>query len=360
MMSQPFIQSENEPLVLARIEKNIGWITLNREKALNSLNQEMVSVLSAALKDWAVNPEVKFVIIQGKGRAFCAGGDVRNFYYAHKEGNLKETYQFFKDEYSLNHFIKFYPKPYISLINGYCMGGGMGISMHGSHRIVTENARLAMPETTIGFFPDVGGTYFFSRLPKNLGVYLGLTGALLTPEDSVYTGLATHFILASQLEELITRFQSIQFTSSPLNQIDSLLQQYASSPGSSQIERHSDGIDRLFNQTSMKDLLNSLEKENTDFTRQTLEILKTKSPTSLKVVLKALRLAKELSFKDCIKLEYRLALEFIKRVDFAEGVRALLIDKDKTPQWNPSSLAQVSSQAVDAYFAPRDDELNLE
>jgi len=346
-------QHEHITPVIVEIENGIGWITLNREKALNSLNDEMVCLLSQALQDWEKDSSVHAVIVQGKGRAFCAGGDIRNFYHNKQTGHLEKSERFFKDEYRLNKYIGNYGKPYISLIDGINMGGGMGISIHGSHRLVTENARLAMPETTIGFHTDVGASYFLSRLQDNLGIYLGLTGVHIKGEDALFAGLVTHYVESHRLSKIIASLKKDRVSKeSFLPYMESLLKTHSSPPPHSFLKENLSIIRSCFAATTIDAILENLLNNGSPFATQTYEELKTKSPSSLRVVLQALLNAQHLDFSDCMTQELRLSHAFIQRHDFAEGVRALLIDKDKNPRWQPSTLQEVTPDMVQSYFKP--------
>lgn len=355
--SQTASPQAQEPIIIGEVKNGIGWLTLNREKALNSLNDQMIHGIHRFLVEWEKAPEVHAVVLQGKGRAFCAGGDVRNFYYNKKAGEIEKTEDFFRKEYLLNGYIHAYPKPYISLINGINMGGGMGISIHGSHRVVTENATLAMPETTIGFHTDVGGSYFLSRLPDYLGIYLGLTGIHISGADAFYAGLVTHYAPSHKLDDLAQSFQTVDWSEGhPQSLIDDLLEEFSLAPPPSSLEQHRDVILECFSHSTVEEILQALKNNTSAFAQTTYKDLLTKSPSSLKVVLKALIQAKHMDFSQCLLQELRLSHAFIKYHDFAEGVRALLIDKDKTPVWNPGALEEVTPDIVEAHFMPLEDE----
>lgn len=347
-MTTQIAPNPSEDPVLIEVHNRKGWITLNRDKSLNSLNMEMIHLIHRTLEAWASDSDIQAVILQGNGRAFCAGGDVRNFYYNKQKGKLDESIQFFEDEYKLNTYIKNYPKPYISLINGINMGGGLGISIHGSHRIVTENAIMAMPEATIGFHTDVGGSYFLSRLPNNWGTYLGLTGDHIMAEDALYLGLATHHVPSSKLNQVIEKLTNENLSSTTA--VDKVIEGVSKVSPNSILASHQGVVSQCFGGETVESILENLEKEGSPFAQETLKNLNKKSPTSLKVVLRSLQKAKTLSFEDCMAQELTLSKAFVNNHDFEEGVRALLIDKDHNPKWNPSSLAGVTQSQVDRYF----------
>ncbi len=327
-----------------------GIITLNRPKALNALTLDMVRAIHLQLDAWRDDRAVELVIIRGAGeRAFCAGGDIRALYESGKSGN-PYAIDFYAHEYKLNALIKRYPKPYIALINGIAMGGGVGVSVHGSYRVAGEGCVFAMPETGIGLFPDVGGTYFLPRMPGETGMYIALTGARLNVVDCFATGIATHMIPAPQHETLT---QSLCEDDGPLEQV---LSHAAVRPDEqSRVLGLRPSIDRHFAAASVEEIFSSLALDKSLFASETLKTLQTKSPTSLKVAYRQIREGAKLSFEDCMRLEFRLTNRFMAGRDFYEGVRALIIDKDQVPEWNPSRLEGVSGAAIDAYFAPLPD-----
>jgi len=323
----------------------LGLITLNRPKALNALTQGMCVAIKAQLDEWAKDDAFKSVAIRGNGdRAFCAGGDIRALY---ESGKAKTPYalQFYRDEYILNATIKRYPKPYIALIHGIDMGGGVGVSVNGSHRIAGESMVFAMPETGIGLFPDVGGSYFLPRCPGQLGMFLGLTGARLKTTDSLYAGIATDFVPMAHWEMLLT---ALADGTAPDTAIAGLKD---SVPGTFLAE-HRDAIDRTFGQGSVEDILAALDAEHTDWAQDTANTIRAKSPTSLKIAFRQIREGKSLSFDECMKMEYRMVNRIVAGHDFYEGVRAVIIDKDNAPKWQPAALSGVSDADVGAYFAP--------
>lgn len=336
--------SKNQEL-LHRIKGGIGWITLDRPNALNALSLAMIRDLSHLLQDWAENSSIKSVIIQGAGdKAFCAGGDVRAIYEAKKRGDPHIPDAFFREEYALNTYIHRYPKPYISLIDGIAMGGGLGISVNGSHRLVTERALLAMPETGIGFFPDVGATTFLNAAPGKVGLYLGLTGTRLKAEDALWAKLATHFIPASslsQFKEALTKGSSLE---------EALAIYCQEGPEGGFLERHQELIEQHFCHSSLAHILESLKKDSSPFAQNTYNTLLAKSPTSLAVVFRQLTQDK-LDFNENMKQEFRLSQRFVASHDFAEGVRAVLIDKDHSPHWKPETIDKITSEQIDPYFA---------
>ena len=330
----------------------LGLITMNRPKALNALTHEMSLALDRMLKEWAADPRVAAVAIVGAGdRAFCAGGDIRALHQSGPKGQL--TREFYWNEYRMNRRIFRYTKPYVALMDGITMGGGVGVSVPGRYRVVTEKTLLAMPETGIGLFPDVGASYYLSHLPGQLGIYLGLTGARIHAADILYVGLATHFVPSAKLNGFVAALED----TAP----DELLGQLAEKPPSlASLAQHRSVIDRCFAGNAVEEILRALEKEGGTWADQVCATLLQKSPISLKVTLRELRKASRLTFEQCMIMEYRLVQRFMADHDFFEGVRALIIDKDNKPNWRPAALADVTPEMVDAYFKPLERDLTFE
>jgi len=324
-----------------------GLITLNRPKALNALTLDMVHAIRAKLDAWRDDAAIELVVIRGAGeRAFCAGGDIRALHDSGKAGT-PYVIDFYAHEYRLNRAIKRYPKPYIALINGIVMGGGVGVSVHGQYRVAGEGCVFAMPETGIGLFPDVGGTYFLPRCPGEVGMYLGLTGARLDVTDAKYAGIATHIVPAAQHDDLLA---ALAAGSQPLERT---LTQFAVTPDNkSRIAGLQQPIDRHFAHASVEAIVASLEADTSLFAAETLKTMRTKSPTSLKVTFRQIREGKTLGFEECMRLEFRLTNRFMRGRDFYEGVRAAILEKDNAPKWQPPSLEAVAKTDIDAYFAP--------
>ncbi|HEX4293040.1 MAG TPA: enoyl-CoA hydratase/isomerase family protein [Rhizomicrobium sp.] len=326
----------------------VGLITLNRPKALNALTHGMAVAMHAQLKAWAVDDAVKTVVIQGEGeRAFCAGGDIRTLYDSGKAGT-PYALEFYRDEYLLNAYIKHYPKPYVALLRGFVMGGGVGVSVHGSHRVADETMLFAMPETGIGLFPDVGGSYFLPRCPGEIGMYLGLTGARLKTADALYAGVATHFVPAAQREALLAALADGKLP-------DIAMQGLADTVPDVFLKEHREKIDRLFGCDSVEDILAGLDADHTDWAADAAKTIRAKSPTATKLAFRQIREGKSLDFDDGMRMEFRMVNRVIAGHDFYEGVRATIIDKDGAPKWSPATLADVSDAEIDAYFAPLGD-----
>jgi len=341
-----------EAEVLFEVRGRAGIITLNRPKALNALSLTMVRAIHPQLLAWADDPAVERIIIRGAGdKAFCAGGDIRKL---HDWGRAKEPefLAFYGEEYRLNACIKHYPKPYIALLDGITMGGGVGLSVHGSHRIGTEKLTFAMPETGIGLFPDVGGSYFLPRCPGELGMYLGLTGARTKLADALYAGIVTHATSSAALPALLDDLVEA-------DDIDAAIARHQVDPGEPPLAAQREAIDRLFAGSSVEEIIAALEADGSDWARAQAASLATKSPTSMKVTFQQLRYGASLSFDECMRMEYRMVHRVLHDHDFFEGVRAVIIDKDQQPKWQPATLAEVDASAVDAYFAPVMDELVL-
>lgn len=323
-----------------------GLVTLNRPQALNALTFDMARQLDKQLVLWAKDPAIKMVMIMGAGdRAFCAGGDIKAVAVAAKQDGGKITREFFREEYTLNHRIFTFPKPYISLINGIVMGGGKGLSAHGSYRVVTEKVLFAMPETGIGFFPDVGGGYFLPRCPGQTGTYLALTSKRIKAFDASYIGFATHFVPSEKIDRL--RDEIIEAP----QDLEVLLKKFSSPPpGESELAPYREKIDRYFAHDHIEEIISDLEKDSSSWAAETLKAMNGMSPTSLKIALKQLRLGAKMNFSEVMTMEYRLCMACLSGHDFYEGVRAALIDKDKQPQWKPAKVSDVPDADIDRCF----------
>jgi enoyl-CoA hydratase len=333
---------------------HVGFITLNRPEALNALTLGMVRRIHRQLAGWADDRDVAHVAIRANGsRAFCAGGDVRALYAPGLDRSPEFT-AFYREEYRLNTYIKRYPKPFVALVDGLVMGGGVGVSLHGSHRVAGERMVFAMPETGIGLFPDVGATFLLSRLPGAIGLYLGLTGARVEARDALWSGIATHCVPSAQ-------FPALAAALADARDLDRCLADFAHPPAPGALARQRPAIDRLFAAApNLADLMAALRDDGDPFAGATLAQLETKSPTSLAITFRQLREGRDLAFEEAIRREFRIVSRIPLGHDFFEGIRALVIDKDKTPRWNPATLAEVSPQAIDRHFAPLAVELDLD
>ena len=330
----------------------LGLITLNRPQALNALNHEMVILLHQQLLQWETATDLKAVIIQAApGRAFCAGGDLRAVYEKRQIAQSTLS-QYFRDEYRLNHCIFHYKKPYIALLDGITMGGGAGISLHGSHRLGSENLVFAMPETGIGFFPDVGASYFLSRLSKGVGFYLGLTGARLKIDDCLSLGLLDFKIASEQIPDIIKALAETAFEGKAEETVSQILKPFQQTSRETMLPTYYPFIQKHFLKTSVEELITSLQQDENTWCQETATTLQSKAPTSLKVVLKQLHEGLKRDFDQCLQLEYHLMCHFIQAHDFFEGIRAVLIEKNQAPLWRPAQLSELSQEDVDAYFLP--------
>ena len=330
-----------------------GIVTLTRPKSLNAVTHNMVLALERALDAWRDDDGVEIVAIRAEGRAFSAGGDIVDIYRAGKAGN--PPVQFFADEYRLNAKIAAYPKPYIALIDGIAMGGGVGVSYHGSHRVVTENAVFAMPEVGIGFFPDVGGSHILPRLSGAFGVYLGLTGSRIRWGDQLWAGLATHAVEAARLPAVLEELADT-------GQVRQVLGAHCVTPEREIDEARVFAINKHFSLGSLDAVVASLEADAREdsFARETLETIRKKSPTSLHVAFDQIEAGAALEMDECMRMEFRILKRMLAGHDFYEGIRAAVIDKDNAPVWRPASLEEVDPAAIAAHFAPLDDgELKL-
>ncbi|ABC22634.1 enoyl-CoA hydratase/isomerase family protein [Rhodospirillum rubrum] len=337
----------------------LGAITLNRPRALNALTLPKVERMDRALRAWATDKTVGVVTVEGSGgRAFCAGGDVRALAEVGKNGASAFLDAFFGQEYRLNRLIKTYPKPYVALLGGITMGGGVGISIHGRFPVATEATLIAMPETGIGMFPDVGGTYFLPRCPGATGVYLALTGARIGAADAVALGLCTHHIPLSALEAVKEALAALD-ADAGADGVKAVLDGFHRDPGEAPLAPRRAAIARCFGQPTLEDILAALASEaaigDRAWAEETRAGLLAKSPFATRVTFEQLRRGATLDFDGCMALEYRMAPRIARHPDFIEGVRALLVDKDNQPRWSAKALAEVEDAAVGALFAPRAD-----
>jgi len=334
--------------VLIRREGSAGILSLNRPKAIHSLTLRMVHAMTEALLDWRDNPTVQSVIIDhAEGRGFCAGGDIAKLRESIVNAGGVTARQLFHDEYLLDHLIYMYPKPVVSFMDGIVMGGGVGISQPAKFRVVTENTRFAMPETGIGLFPDAGGSWYLARLPGRTGQFLVLTGARLDGAECLWAGLATHFLPAAALPEAKARIAA-----EPSN-IPEILRELSSVPPTARIAANAASIDRLFAADRFEDIVAALESDGGEWAAKEGAAIAPKSPLSSKVALRQLVEGRAMAdFTDAMAMEYRIASRLIMRPDFAEGVRALIVDKDNAPRWDPATPEAASDALVDTIFAP--------
>lgn len=345
MVTTPDVQFEE----VSGRDGHLGLITLNRPQVLNALNHSILNAMEQQLTVWEEANHIKAVVIRAaEGRAFCAGGDIRAA-YERKMAKDPLLGQFFQDEYQLNQHIHHYLKPYIALMDGITMGGGAGISLHGSHRVATERLLFAMPETGIGFYPDVGATYFLSRLSHKFGFYLGLTGARIQLSDCVALGLIDQPVEPTAFPDIIYQLADSDFGNDPNAAVTDVLKQFTIPLTGSPLLQHQEEVANCFGKKSMKDILSALEKGSSWCQTVAAELMK-KSPTSLKVTLRALQEAGDLEFDDCMQMEHRLTMHFLEGHDFFEGIRAAVIDKDQTPHWQPAMLEELTAAEIKKYF----------
>jgi enoyl-CoA hydratase len=329
----------------------VGRIRLNRPTALNSLTLDMVRLIDGALDRFENDPQVATILVTGEGdRAFCAGGDVRAIYDSLPSLDLAEN--FWRTEYVLNARIADFPKPFVAIMDGITMGGGIGVSAHGSHRIVTERTRIAMPECGIGFFPDVGATWLLSRTSGEIGTYIGLTGQIVGASDAIAAKLADACVPSARLAELIGALEALP-TDADAARVTKTTGLFTQPPNITPLQENLHEIDHAFAGNSIDAILAALATADTDFTRQTRATLLTRSPTSLKVALRLLRLAqRSADLRTCLEREFIACHTVITKPDFREGIRAAVIDKDRNPRWQPPKLDQVTEADVAEFFSP--------
>jgi enoyl-CoA hydratase len=333
--------------VLCRIEGSVGRITLNRPRAIHALTTDMCRRMTEALLAWREDPQVELVLLDHAGeRGFCAGGDIRMLAES-GAGDGRLAREFFFVEYRLNHLLFEYPKPTLAIMDGITMGGGVGISRPCRYRVATERTAFAMPEAGIGLFPDVGGGWFLSRAPSNLGLWLALTGARLKAADSVFLDLANAFVESARLEEL-----KAAVVAAPAR-AESLLTAFEAYAGRPSLAAHQDEAKRLFAGESLEAIFAGLEAAGTEWASAQLEALAGKSPQTLKVTFRQLALgARAATFAENMAMEYRVGARVVQRHDFLEGVRAVIVDKDNAPKWSPARLEDVDESMLEAIFAP--------
>ncbi|NEW74096.1 enoyl-CoA hydratase/isomerase family protein [Streptomyces rapamycinicus] len=336
----------DDDAVLTRVEGRAGHLTLNRPRALNSLTHPMVTRIAEALTAWERDPAVETVVIDGAGeRGLCAGGDIRLIHQDVTSGGGAASRAFWRDEYRLNVRIARYPKTYVALMDGIVMGGGVGVSAHGGVRIVTERSRVAMPETTIGFVPDVGGTHLLARAPGELGTHLALTGASVGAADALRCGLADHVVPSERLPAL-TR----DLAAEPVADV---LPRYAVEAPAGTLDDRREWIDHCYAAETVEEIVDRLMAVGEPAAKETAETLLAKSPTALKVTLAAVRGARALgSLERVMEQEYRVSCAALSRPDLIEGIRAQVIDKDRRPRWSPAALAEVTDAEVAGFFVP--------
>jgi enoyl-CoA hydratase len=344
--------TEESDEVLTRVDGGVGLITLNRPTAINSLNQPMVDALSAILTRWEADDAVRSVVLTGAGdRGLCAGGDVVAVYNSARADGA-EARRFWRDEYLLDGQVGRFAKPYVSLMDGIVMGGGVGVSAHANTRVVTETSKIAMPEVGIGFIPDVGGAFLLSRAPGALGLHAALTGAPFSGADAIAMGFADHYVPHSELEAFAAAIVS--------DGIESALAGHAIEPPPSDLAAQRGWIDECFAGDTVEDIVAALRGHDAGPANDAANLIASRSPIAVSVALQAVRRAAKLeTLEDVLIQDYRVSSASVRSHDLVEGIRAQIIDKDRNPKWSPATLAAVSAADIDAYFAPVDDDLSF-
>ncbi len=364
-MTQKKSNAAEGDIVFTR-EGGLACVTLNRPKALNALTQPMAVALDAQLKAWQADSAVRAVAIKGAAREdgrvpFCSGGDIRFLHQQQNDPARRFAITFYEQEYRLNTRVFRFPKPYLALIDGVVMGGGVGISFHGSHRIMSEHALFAMPETGIGLFPDVGATYFLPRCPGRMGLYMGLVGARIGVADALYLGLATHHVASARMAEFEAALAAADLSGAAAGAINGVLGEFGGDPGEAPLAARQDEVDRCFAGDSVAAIMAKLAAEGTPWAEETRATLLEKSPTSLKITFRQLTQLGGLDFEAAMKIEYRMAIRCNFSHEFYEGIRAQIIDKDRQPKWRPARLEDVGEDLVESYFrAPESGDMTFE
>jgi enoyl-CoA hydratase len=347
--------SEESDEVLSRVDSGVGLITLNRPKAINSLNQRMVDALGAVLTRWESDDAVRAVVLSGAGeRGLCAGGDVVAVYDSARKDGV-DVRRFWRDEYLLNGQIGRFGKPYVSLMDGIVMGGGVGVSAHANTRVVTDTSKVAMPEVGIGFVPDVGGAFLLSRAPGALGLHAALTGAPFSGSDAIAMGFADHYVPHGELDAFTAAIVA--------DGVESALARHAVEPPPSALAAQRDWIDECFSGDTVQDIVRALRAHKgpgAEPAREAADLIATRSPIAVSVALRAVRRAAKLeTLEDVLIQDYRVSSASARSHDLVEGIRAQIIDKDRNPKWSPATLAAVTAADVDAYFKPLEDDLTF-
>lgn len=338
--------SDIEFIQLQAKNGKVGLITLQRPQALNALTLAMCKAIDDNLVQWEEDDNIKAVVIQGEGeRAFCAGGDVRWVYEEGRE-NPQRALEFFDQEYRMNKRLFHFSKPFIALMHGITMGGGLGVSVHGSHRVGAETLMLAMPETGIGFYPDIGGSYFLPRCPGKFGWHLGLTGDKISANDAFYLGLIDFVIDRSDFAQIIDQLTNLTFEDDAHTQVSQLLKSWQLPMQQSPLIADQAEIDHYYTAKTVEEIVERLQQSSTPRAEQILKMLKEKSPTSLKITLELLHQGAQQDFDTCMDHEFKLTQHFLKHHDFYEGVRAALIDKDRKPLWQPRNLREIDDNLL--------------
>jgi len=343
--------------ISVRVDNGIGRITLNRPQALHSLTGPMCESLKSAVDRWSVDSDLHLVMVDhAEGtRGFCAGGNIRMFIEIGEVGpnELKEFRHFFSIEYSMNVAISQFPKPYLSILDGVVMGGGVGISIYGSHRVATEKTIFAMPETAIGLFPDIGAGYFLPRLPGQLGTWLGLTGARLKGSDVAAIGLATHYVRSTEITKLKSQLAQTDFSDDASGALNQVLSEYSAPVPEAGYLQHADCINRCFVHDTAEEIVAALQEEESDWAAEQWKALRSMCPTSVKITLRQLREgAKSQSLEENMPMEYRIVWRRVESQDLIEGVRAVFETKNRKPRWSPATIEEVTDEMVDSYFQP--------
>jgi enoyl-CoA hydratase/carnithine racemase len=340
--------------ILFEKKSGLGLITLNRPKALNALNYSMIQSLHKTLQAWELDPEVMVVLIKGEGeKAFCAGGDIRSIHESITSGGDEHSH-FFRDEYSLNEYIYSYPKPYIALMNGYVMGGGMGISQGAEFRVATERSKISMPEVAIGYFPDVGASHFLSKCPGSIGEYLAITGVTLDAEDALYAHLVDWILPSEKISSFVEKLQNLSSDISASPQVRDILVGLGArhTPTNAALAEKREFIDRIFSLPGVEQMiaqLNQTASNGPAWLTETAELMKKRSPIAMVGALASIRRGKHLSISECFDMELALSNRWIEVGDFVEGIRALIIDKDNSPKW-AYTLSELDEKKVQSLF----------
>lgn len=351
----------NDTETIFSVGGGLGRIVLNRPQVLNALSPVQLDEMGRRMGAWQDDDSVRVVVIEGAGgKAFSAGGDIRAVWDARARGDHAFNRAIFHTEYRLDRRIHHFPKPYVALMDGIVMGGGAGVSVNGRFRVATERTVFAMPEAAIGFFPDVGATHFLSCCPGHLGLFLGLTGTRLGAADALWAGIATHFVPTAELGALRHDLARAAGAADPLGAVEAVLAAAHRAPGPAPLEARAEAIERCAGRASPSEVVAALREEGAEWADAAVAAMTTQSPTSTAVAFRQLSAGRTLSFDAAIRQEFRLACSFLAGEEFYEGIRALVVDKDRRPRWSPATMAEIEAPALDRLFAGTGDELTFE